>query len=150
MSKIFISYRRDESDAESGRIDDRLWPTYGRENVFKDVDTIPLGVDFRRVLTDAVAQCDVMLVVIGRQWLSITDAQRRRRIDSSSDFVRIEVEAALATHVHSRQPWYDAAALRLQTTARSQPRALQVAQEYSVLWSGRLTRISAPQSGKAE
>jgi hypothetical protein len=67
MGKIFSSYRRDDSDAESGRIDDRLWPKYGRENVFKDVDTIPLGVDFRRVLNDAVATCDVTLVVIVRQ-----------------------------------------------------------------------------------
>jgi hypothetical protein len=96
MTKIFISYRRDDSSGDSGRIYDRLETKYGRENVFKDVDAIPLGVDFRRVLTDEVAKCDVMLVVIGRQWLSITDEHGQRRLDSPSDFVRIEVEAALA------------------------------------------------------
>jgi hypothetical protein len=79
VGKIFISYRREASPAESGRIYDRLWPRYGRENVFKDVDNIPLGADFRRILSDAVAQCDVMLVIIGRQWVSITDAQGQRR-----------------------------------------------------------------------
>jgi formylglycine-generating enzyme required for sulfatase activity len=99
MGKIFISYRREDSPADSGRIYDRLWPKYGRENVFKDVDNIPLGADFRRILSDAVAQCDVMLVIIGRQWVSITDAQGQRRLDNPSDFVRIEVEAALARNI---------------------------------------------------
>ena len=99
MSKIFISYRRDDSDADSGRIDDRLWPKYGRANVFKDVDTIPLGLDFRRILNEEVAKCDVMLVAIGRQWVSITDVYGQRRLENPSDFVRIEVEAALARDI---------------------------------------------------
>jgi formylglycine-generating enzyme required for sulfatase activity len=96
MSKIFISYRRDDSAADSGRIDDRLWPKYGRANVFKDLDTVPLGVDFRRVLTEEVAKCDAMLVVIGRQWVSIADEHGRQRLENPSDFSRIEVEAALS------------------------------------------------------
>jgi hypothetical protein len=60
------------------------------------VDNIPLGVDYRRVLTDAVAQSDVMLVVIGRQWLRVADERGHRRLDNPGDPVRIEVEAALA------------------------------------------------------
>jgi protein kinase-like protein/TIR domain-containing protein len=95
MGRIFISYRREDSPADSGRIYDRLWSKYGRENVFKDVDNIPLGADFRRILSDEVARCEVMLVVIGRQWVGITDEAGERRLDSTSDFVRIEVEAAL-------------------------------------------------------
>jgi uncharacterized protein len=97
--KTFISYRRDDSAADSGRIYDRLLPQYGRENVFKDVDAIPLGVDFRRVLTDEVAKCDVMLVVIGRWWVGIADARGHRRLGDPNDFVRIEVEAALARNI---------------------------------------------------
>jgi formylglycine-generating enzyme required for sulfatase activity len=99
MGKIFISYRRDDSASDSGRIDDKLAPHYGRANVFKDVDTIPLGVDFRQVLTTEVAKCDVMLVVIGRQWVSVIDERGKRRLDNPSDFVRIEVEAALARNI---------------------------------------------------
>jgi pyrimidine-nucleoside phosphorylase len=99
MAKIFMSYRRDDSGDASGRMYDRLEPKYGRENVFKDVDTIPLGVDFRRVLTDEVVNCDVMLVVIGRVWLNITDDHGYRRLDNPGDFVRIEVEAALAQDI---------------------------------------------------
>jgi hypothetical protein len=63
------------------------------------VDNIPLGMDFRRVLTDEVAKCDLMLVVIGRQWLGVTDEHGQRRLDNPSDFVRIEVEAALARDI---------------------------------------------------
>jgi formylglycine-generating enzyme required for sulfatase activity len=99
MGSIFISYRREDSPADSGRIYDRLWPKYGRENVFKDVDTIPLGADFRQILTGAVAKCDVMLVVIGKQWVSILDASGQRRLDHPSDFVRIEIEEALTREI---------------------------------------------------
>jgi hypothetical protein len=99
MGKLFISYRREDSPADSGRIYERLWPKYGRENVFKDVDSIPLGADFRRILSEAVAKCDVMLVVIGRQWVRFTDERGQRRLDNPADFVRIEVEAALACSI---------------------------------------------------
>ncbi|HEY7093355.1 MAG TPA: formylglycine-generating enzyme family protein [Ktedonobacterales bacterium] len=63
------------------------------------MDNIPLGVDFRRVLNDEVTKCDVMLVAIGRQWVSIADERGQRRLDNPSDFVRIEVEAALARNI---------------------------------------------------
>ena len=68
----------------------------GADNVFKDVDAIPLGRDFRRILQDAVARCDALLVVIGPRWLGETDAAGRRRVDDPEDWVRIEIETALA------------------------------------------------------
>ena len=61
--------------------------------------TIPIGADFRQVLTDEVAKCDVMLVVIGRQWITIMDQHGKHRLENPSDFVRIEVEAALARNI---------------------------------------------------
>src|SRR5262245_25569344 len=69
MSKLFISYRRDDSADVTGRLHDRLKSQFGDEAVFLDVDAIPLGVDFRMSLTDAVNQCDVLLAVIGDHWL---------------------------------------------------------------------------------
>ncbi len=95
MTKIFISYRRDDSASAAGRIDDRLAQKYGRDSVFKDVDSIPLGVDFRTVIRGAVGRCQVLLAVIGRDWLRITDASGGRRLDDPADFVRLEIEAAL-------------------------------------------------------
>jgi len=95
MSKIFISYRRDDSADVTGRIGDRLRDHFGDENVFTDVDDIPLGVDFRKHLDDAVRQCDVLLAVIGRTWSSVADEAGNQRLIDPTDFVRIEIESAL-------------------------------------------------------
>ncbi len=95
MPKVFISYRREDSNAIAGRIYDRLVEECGRKNVFKDVDSIPLGTDFRQVLSGAVGQCDVFLPVIGKAWADATDQAGERRLAKKTDFVRVEVEAAL-------------------------------------------------------
>lgn len=99
MQKLFISYRRDDTADVAGRLYDRLVLTYGKGQVFKDVDTVPLGVDFRDVLEDALAECVAMLVVIGRHWLTITEPGAGRRIDNPTDFVRLEVETALTRNI---------------------------------------------------
>jgi hypothetical protein len=93
--KIFISYRRDDSAGYAGRIHDRLEKEFGRDLLFMDVDAIPLGVDFVKFLKDAVAQADVMLAIIGQDWLDACDEGGRRRLDNPRDFVRIEIGAAL-------------------------------------------------------
>ena len=94
--KIFISYRRDDSAGYAGRLFDYLSAHFGGKNVFMDIDTIEPGEDFRKVVTNAVATCDVVLVMIGKQWLNMMDAQGRRRLDDPRDWVRMEVAAALA------------------------------------------------------
>ena len=96
-SAIFISYRRQDSSDVTGRIYDRLTEHFGKPSVFKDVDSIPLGTDFRKKLDDSVAQCDVFLAVIGRHWLLGDVGQRR--LDDVGDFVRIEIEAALRRNI---------------------------------------------------
>ena len=96
MSRIFVSYRRSDNQDATGRIYDRLTAQFGRENIFKDVDSIPLGVDFRRHLSEVVGQCQLFLAVLGAGWLDARDEAGKRRLDSPNDFVRIEIEAALA------------------------------------------------------
>ncbi|MEP7292640.1 MAG: toll/interleukin-1 receptor domain-containing protein, partial [Chloroflexota bacterium] len=95
MPRIFLSYRRADSRLVSNRIYDRLVAAFGKQNVFKDVDNIPPGRDFRGVLREATAECQVMLVVIGPNWVNVTDANGNRRLDDPNDFVRIEVETGL-------------------------------------------------------
>lgn len=68
---------------------------YGPASVFKDVETIPLGLDFRDVIRKALGKCKVVLAVIGRDWVSATDEAGERRLDNPADFVRIELEATL-------------------------------------------------------
>jgi hypothetical protein len=90
---IFISYRRQDSSDVTGRIYDRLAEQFGKHAVFKDVDSIPLGVDFRKHLSDSVGKCNVLLAVIGRNWLAGLIEKEAR--DQGRDYVKIEVEAAL-------------------------------------------------------
>jgi TIR domain len=97
--RIFISYRRDETDFPAGWLYERLAAHFGPEQVFKDVDSIELGDDFAEVIADAVGACDVLLVLIGVHWLTITDEAGRRRLENSDDFVRLEIEAALQRKV---------------------------------------------------
>jgi hypothetical protein len=94
---VFISYRRGDAGDVVGRIYDRLVDRFGRAHVFKDVDSIPLGVDFRKQLSESVGKCRVFLAIISRGWLQQTDGERR--IDQSNDFVRIEMEAALQRNI---------------------------------------------------
>ncbi|MEO7841852.1 MAG: toll/interleukin-1 receptor domain-containing protein, partial [Anaerolineales bacterium] len=97
--RIFVSYRRADSADVTGRIYDRLTGHFGKAAIFKDVDSIPPGVDFKEHLEKAVARCRVFLVVIGDRWLEVTDAKRKNRLQDPSDFVRIEIEAALNKNI---------------------------------------------------
>jgi TIR domain len=97
--RIFMSYRREETAYPAGWLYDRLADRFGSDQVFKDVDSIELGDDFVEVITSAVGACDVLLALIGREWLTITDVHGQRRLDSPHDFVRLEIEAALTRNV---------------------------------------------------
>ena len=96
---IFISYRRQESSHLAGRLYDRLAERFGAERVFMDVATIDLGVDFAEVITRAVGSCQVLVAVIGPQWVTVADADGRRRLKDPNDFVRLEIKAALERDV---------------------------------------------------
>jgi TIR domain len=95
LGRVFISYRRQESSGMAGRLYDRLAARFGDDQVFMDVDTIALGVDFADVITQEVSTCEVLLAVIGPRWLTATDEDGQRRLDNPDDFVRLEIAAAL-------------------------------------------------------
>jgi MoxR-like ATPase len=92
--KIFLSYRRDDSAAMAGRIYDHLAKRYGKEDVFKDVDSVPYGTDFVEFLEREVNKCDVFFAVIGPRWMG-SGSNGRSRLQDPNDFVRIEIAAAL-------------------------------------------------------
>ncbi len=92
--KFFISYRREETSAHAGRLYDSMVAGFGEGNVFMDVDLAP-GIDFVERITEAVASCHVLILVMGPRWASGTDADGAIRIADPDDFVRLEVETAL-------------------------------------------------------
>jgi formylglycine-generating enzyme required for sulfatase activity len=93
--RVFISYRRDDSAYAARGVHDRLEREFCRESLFMDVDAIALGVDFVGVLVTEVAKCDVLLAIIGPDWLDARDEEGHRRLENENDFVRIEIAAAL-------------------------------------------------------
>lgn len=97
MVRIFVSYRRTDSDI-AGRISDRLIDEFGSESVFLDVDNIPVGSDFRKVIDDAIRKCTCVLAVIGPGWIRATEGGDKDSGDlqSETDYVRLEVKSALA------------------------------------------------------
>lgn len=95
MGSIFLSYRREDAEGQAGRLYDDLVAVFGSDSVFMDVAAIQPGRDFRRAIDQSLDSCAVFLCLIGKNWLTITDASGRRRLDDPADFVRIETVAAL-------------------------------------------------------
>jgi hypothetical protein len=96
---IFISYRRADSEGQSGRLYDDLVAAFGKDRVFFDVSGIKPGQDFRLAIDDQVASCSVLLAVIGKDWLVAADSSGRKRLDDPHDFVRIEISSALKRNI---------------------------------------------------
>ena len=96
---IFLAYRREDSPGWAGRVYDRIANSLGPRSVFFDVNSIEPGLDFVEVLAEQVSLCDALVAIIGRNWVWAADKDNRRRLDDPNDFVRLEIEAALARHV---------------------------------------------------
>jgi hypothetical protein len=95
MGGVFISYRREDSQGEALHLFDDLKEHFGIDRVFMDVTGIEPGKDFRKVIEKAVTTCDVLIVMIGTEWIDVTGEDGKRRLDDPMDFVRIETAAAL-------------------------------------------------------
>src|SRR5215469_12747624 len=93
MPRITISYRRDDSLAITGRIFDRLAGHFGRDAVFRDIDSIPPGADFRRHIDRVLDESDIVLAIIGPRWIGPDN--EHLRLASPVDPVRVEIETAL-------------------------------------------------------
>lgn len=95
MGKVFISYRRQDSAGYVRALYNELAQYFGHEQIFMDVDDIPLGTDFVSILNRNLQDCQIMLVVIGPQWLDIRNSRGERRLENPDDFVRLEVARAI-------------------------------------------------------
>jgi len=95
MGAIFLSYRREDSEGQAGRLYDDLVAVFGPDSVFMDVAAIQPGRDFRKSIDQSLNSCGVFLSLIGKSWLTAEDTSGQRRLDDSADFVRIETGAAL-------------------------------------------------------
>jgi hypothetical protein len=121
--KIFISYRHEDSNYVSGRIYDNLINKLQNASIYKDVDSIPLGIDFREHIRNSVGQCTILLAVIGDHWAVNKDGINR--LLDETDWVRIEVETALNRNIPVIPLLIDGAKI---PTAEILPESLQALQ----------------------
>ena len=100
MPGIFLSYRRIDTEPWAGRLFERLQRRFGASQIFMDIKGgIPRGADFERVLTDALAGCEVLLALIGPQRLTCARTDGTRRLDAPEDWVCSEIVSALRRNV---------------------------------------------------
>ena len=97
--RIFISYRREETAYAAEWLFASLTERFGSGRVFKDIHEIRPGDNFVLAINQAVGSCDVLLAVIGKQWLTIRGENKKRRLDNPADLVRIEIEAAMTRNI---------------------------------------------------
>jgi hypothetical protein len=93
MANIVISYRREDSKWIADRVFERLESHFGKGNVFMDIDSILIGLDFRKRIQATLERCDVMVALVGPDWIG--KEPKGARIFNETDWVRIEIEAAL-------------------------------------------------------
>jgi hypothetical protein len=96
--KIFLSYRRQDSSAEAGRLYDHLEEAFGKFNVVKDVMSFQPGEDFVKAIDQSLQESSVLLALIGNEWISAIGSSGSRRIDEPDDYVRREIESALKSN----------------------------------------------------
>ena len=97
--KIFLNYRREDSGANALAIASYLERAFGADNVFIDVDRLRPGQQFHKELEKRLSDCKVMLSIIGPGWLDARNEAGDRRIDDPDDWVRLEIERALALDI---------------------------------------------------
>jgi hypothetical protein len=98
-AKIFLCYRREDTQGFARGIYQSLVGKYGHEQVFRDIDSTPPGVRFAAWIESRVSQCSVMIVLIGKAWLSAEDQHKQRRLDLPKDWVRQEIGVALSRDI---------------------------------------------------
>ena len=96
---VFISYRRDESAGYAGRISDALVEHFGEDKVFRDIDSLEPGLDFAEAIERAIESSEVLIAVVGKSWLTATDAAGQKRIENPDDYVRTEIATALKRNI---------------------------------------------------
>lgn len=98
MTKIFISYRRDDAMGFAQAIYNDLTREFSQANVFMDVDAIEPGVDFVDAIQKAVRNCDILLALIGKRWASLQESGQAK-IHAKDDFVRLEILTGLQNNI---------------------------------------------------
>lgn len=143
-NRIFVSYRRADTQQAAGRLADDLGHHFGGDKVFRDVENIGLGLDFSEALNRELESCGVMLTLIGAKWLSVTDEAGARRLDNPDDWIRQEIATALRRNIRVVPVLIDGATLPAADALPDELRALVRRQGLELAdarWRGDVARL---------
>jgi hypothetical protein len=98
-ARIFITYRRDDTAGDAGRLYDSLTQRFDSDSVFLDAEAIPPGEQFGRVIRESIEGSGVLLALIGPRWATATDGRGRLRLSDPDDWVRREIQTAADRHL---------------------------------------------------
>jgi hypothetical protein len=97
--KIFISYRREDTSGESGRLKDTLEQIFGKESIFYDGETLEAGLNFDQSIAKALNESNVLLAMIGPHWMKVADSKGVKRLQKPDDWVRKEIAEAIKRNI---------------------------------------------------
>lgn len=129
---IFISYRVNDTAGETGRLVDSLKQYFDEDQIFMDIDKIEPGVDFTEVISKSLGSCDVLLAIIGPNWLGTRDTQQAPRIHQPNDWVRLEISSALQRNIRVVPVLVDGAELPLEQDLPADLQPLLKRQAYEI------------------
>jgi hypothetical protein len=141
-TRVFISYRRDDTGAAAAHLRDSMGKSIGAEKIFRDLDTIQPGQNFETAIQEAIRGTSVCLVLIGPQWLTLKDNKGRRRLDAPGDYVRAEVEAALRLGVEVIPLLVDGAKMPGKKDLPESILELAVRNAYELPWVAGITKLT--------
>lgn len=95
QGRIFISYRRSDTQGYAGRLSDSLESYFGENRVFRDIEDIKGGSEFAKDIKTQLSFADAVIVLIGPNWLNSIDDEGNRRLDNPNDWVAEEIEMAI-------------------------------------------------------
>ena len=99
LGKIFISYRRSDTQGYAGRLSDSLTNYFGENRIFRDIDNIKGGSEFAKDIKDQVSTADAVIILIGPDWVTASDGLGQRRIDDQDDWVVQEIISAINQNI---------------------------------------------------
>ncbi len=143
--RIFINYRRDDTAGVAGRLSDSLNLYFGDGRVFRDVDGIATGANFEDVLQRTAHDAEAMIVLIGRSWLTMTDAKGATRLHDPEDWVAREISSAMESRIPVYPVLVEAAVM---PRAEELPEALRPLVRYNAMsisdqrWQSDVTRLA--------
>jgi hypothetical protein len=141
-TRVFISYRRTDTDVTAAHLHHSLGLQLGSDKVFRDADTIQPGQDFEKVIEEALRSTSVCIVLIGPSWLDAKNSEGERRLDTPKDYVRTEIESALRAGVEIIPILIDGATMPSRKDLPKSIAELSVRNAFPLPWSPAIARLA--------